>query len=150
MKHTVTNENDLLGVLRSLFPSSSGATLRKMLTQARVVVNGEVVHRAKHTVHEGDEIEVLERQRAEERTPPPGSAPLVDLDVLYEDDTLLVVNKPHRLLSVATDRLEIDTLHHLRRIHGGERGVAMAFMPSPPRPPLGPLLPTLRPRRHIW
>ena len=76
-----------------------------MLTQARVVVNGDVVHRAKHTVHEGDEIEVLERQRAEERTPPPASAPTVDLDVLYEDATLLVVNKPHRLLSVATDRL---------------------------------------------
>ena len=63
VKHTVTNENDLLGVLRVLFPSSSGATLRKMLTQARVVVNGEVVHRAKHILHEGDEIEVLERQR---------------------------------------------------------------------------------------
>ena len=111
MKHTVTNENDLLGVLRSLFPSSSGATLRKMLTQARVVVNGEVVHRAKHILHEGDEIEVLERQRAEERTPPPASTPTIDLDVLYEDDTLLVVNKPHGLLSVATDRLETNTLH---------------------------------------
>jgi len=36
--------------------------------------------------------------------------PTVDLDVLYEDDTFLVVNKPHRLLSVATDRLEVDTL----------------------------------------
>lgn len=82
-----------------------------MLTQGRVVVNGVIVHRAKHTVQEGDEVEVLERQRAEERTPPPVIGPAIDIDILYEDETLLVVNKPHRLLSVATDRLEIDTLH---------------------------------------
>ena len=30
---------------------------------------------------------------------------------MFEDTTLLVVNKPHQLLSVATDRLEGDTLH---------------------------------------
>ena len=56
-----------------------------MLTQGRVVVNDEVVHRAKTTVFTGDTVEVLERQRAEERTPPPTTGPPVDLDVLYED-----------------------------------------------------------------
>ena len=111
MKHTASEDSDLLAVLRSMFPQSSSTTLRKMLTQGRVVVNGDVVHRAKATVHAGDTVEVLERQRAEERTPPPINEPAVDLDVLYEDNALLVVNKPHRLLSVATDRLEIDTLH---------------------------------------
>jgi 23S rRNA pseudouridine1911/1915/1917 synthase len=111
MKETVSTASDLLAVLRSMFPQSSSTTLRKMLTQGRVVVNGEVVHRAKSEVVAGDTVEVLERQRAEERTPPPTIGPAVDLDVLYEDDALLVVNKPHRLLSVATDRLEMDTLH---------------------------------------
>ena len=42
-----------------------------MLTQGRILVNQEVIHRAKHPLQEGDEIEVLARQRAEERTPPP-------------------------------------------------------------------------------
>ena len=111
MKQTASTDSDLLAVLRSMFPQSSSTTLRKMLTQGRVVVNDEVVHRAKTTVFTGDTVEVLERQRAEERTPPPTTGPPVDLDVLYEDDALLVVNKPHRLLSVATDRLEVDTLH---------------------------------------
>ena len=111
MKHTAATDSDLLSVLRSIFPQSSSTTLRKMLTQGRVVVNGDVVHRAKTAVVAGDTVEVLERQRAEERTPPPSTGPTVDLDVLYEDDALLVVNKPHRLLSVATDRLEVDTLH---------------------------------------
>ena len=106
-----TGEGELLSTLRSLFPNSSSSSLRKMLTQGRILVNQQVVHRAKHPLQEGDEIEVLARQRAEERTPPPQQPSTVDLDILFEDATLLVVNKPHQLLSVATDRLEIDTLH---------------------------------------
>ena len=111
MKHTQDDAGDLLTTLRILYPTSSTTTLRKMLTQGRVLVNDTVVHRAKHVLEKGDEIEVLQRQRAEERTPSPASKPPVELDVLFEDDTLLVVNKPHQLLSVATDRLEHDTLH---------------------------------------
>ena len=111
MKHTQDDAGDLLSTLRLLYPTSSTSRLRKMLTQGRVLVNDTVVHRAKHAVEKGDEIEVLQRQRAEERTPPPQAEPTVDLDVLFEDAALLVVNKPHQLLSVATDRLEVDTLH---------------------------------------
>ena len=111
MKHKELNGGDLLSTLRLLYPTSSTSKLRKMLTQGRVLVNDTVVHRAKHPLEIGDEIEVLQRQRAEERTPPPQSKPNVELDVLFEDSTLLVVNKPHHLLSVATDRLEQDTLH---------------------------------------
>ena len=111
MKHTQGDAGDLLATLRLLYPTSSTTTLRKMLTQGRVLVNDTVVHRAKHILEKGDEIEVLQRQRAEERTPSPASKPPVNLDVLFEDTTLLVVNKPHQLLSVATDRLEGDTLH---------------------------------------
>ena len=106
MKHTQDDAGDLLTTLRLLYPTSSTTTLRKMLTQGRVLVNDTVVHRAKHVLEKGDEIEVLQRQRAEERTPSPTSKPPVELDVLFEDATLLVVNKPHQLLSVATDRLE--------------------------------------------
>ncbi|MDP6195381.1 MAG: RluA family pseudouridine synthase [Candidatus Poseidonia sp.] len=111
MKHKELNGGDLLSTLRLLYPTSSTSKLRKMLTQGRVLVNDAVVHRAKHPLEIGDEIEVLQRQRAEERTPPPQSKPNIELDVLFEDSTLLVVNKPHHLLSVATDRLEQDTLH---------------------------------------
>ena len=111
MKHTQDAAGDLLTTLRILYPTSSTTTLRKMLTQGRVLVNDTVVHRAKHVLEKGDEIEVLQRQRAEERTPSPASKPPVELDVLFEDADLLVVNKPHQLLSVATDRLEADTLH---------------------------------------
>ena len=75
MKHTQGDAGDLLATLRLLYPTSSTTTLRKMLTQGRVLVNDTVVHRAKHILEKGDEIEVLQRQRAEERTPSPASKP---------------------------------------------------------------------------
>lgn len=111
MKHKQNGSGDLLTTLRAMFPTSSTSTLRKMLTQGRILLNGDVIHRAKHDLTDGDLIEVLERQRAEERTPPPAPNGSVDIDVLFEDETLLVVNKPPQLLTVATDRLEADTLH---------------------------------------
>ena len=107
-----TNEpKALLDVLRSLYPSSSGSTLRKMLTQGRVVVDGEVEHRAKHPVDSGSKVNVLDRPAAFDKTPPPVVKNPIDIDIIFEDEDLLVVHKPAHLLSVATDRLEVDTLH---------------------------------------
>ena len=54
-----------------------------MLTQGRVVVNGDVVH-GRNIRFNGDNLEVLQRQQAEERSPPPLDKPNVDLDVLYK------------------------------------------------------------------
>jgi 23S rRNA pseudouridine1911/1915/1917 synthase len=110
MEARVERDATLLTVLQELHAQSSTSTLRKMLTQGRVTVNDEVVHRAKHPVTTGDTVRVLSRAKAEDITPPPAPAS-VDIDVLYEDETLLVVNKPAHQLSVATDRLEADTLH---------------------------------------
>ena len=119
MEATVERDGTLLEFLKEVHPRSTTTTLRKMLTQGRVTVNGEVAHRAKHEVVSGDAIHILSRSKAEEITPPP-TASAVDIDVLFEDDALLVVNKPAHQLSVATDRLEVDTLHsrcveHVRR-----------------------------------
>jgi len=119
MEATVERDGTLLEFLKEVHPQSTTTTLRKMLTQGRVTVNGEVAHRAKHEVVSGDAVHILPRSRAEEITPPP-TASAVNIDVLFEDDALLVVNKPAHQLSVATDRLEVDTLHsrcveHVRR-----------------------------------
>ena len=59
----------------------------------------------------GSKVVVLDRPAAFDKTPPPAVKNPVDLDVIFEDEDLLVVNKPAHLLSVATDRLEVDTLH---------------------------------------
>ena len=67
----------------------SRARLQRLIEEAEVLVNGLVV-KSSYKLHLNDEIEV-------ELTPPPSStfAPEdIPLDVVYEDDDLIVVNKP--------------------------------------------------------
>ena len=111
MNYEVQEDSTVLVALQRIHPQSSITTLRKMLTQGRVQVNETVVHRAKQTVTAGDRVRISSRQQAEEHAPQPKATPSVDLEVVFEDDAILVVNKPNQLLSVATDRLEMDTLH---------------------------------------
>ena len=114
----------LLDALRRIHPDSSTVTLRRMLTQGRVQVDGEGVHAAKTVLAAGQRVEVVARTVATEQHPAPQKRPKgPKLDVVFEDEAILVVNKPAGLLSVATNKLEDDTLHsrcvaHVRAHHG--------------------------------
>ena len=114
----------LLDALRRIHPDSSTGTLRRMLTQGRVQVDGEGVHAAKTVLAAGQRVEVVARTVATEQHPAPQKRPKgPKLDVVFEDEAILVVNKPAGLLSVATNKLEDDTLHsrcvaHVRAHHG--------------------------------
>jgi 23S rRNA pseudouridine1911/1915/1917 synthase len=83
-----------------------------MLTSGRVIVDGKICNRAKHEVGIGAKIEILDKVKAAEESPSPKSqynGPA--LDIIYEDDAILVVIKPEGMLSIATNKLETDTLH---------------------------------------
>ena len=114
----------LMDALRRIHPDSSTGTLRRMLTQGRVHVDGTPVHAAKTELSAGQTVEVVARTTASEQHPAPIKRPKgPKLDVLFEDDAILVVAKPAGLLSVATNKLEDDTLHgrcvaHVRAHHG--------------------------------
>lgn len=114
----------LLDALRRIHPNSSTGTLRRMLTQGRVHVDGASVHAAKTELVAGQRIDVVAKTTASEEHPAPLKGPKgPKLDVLFEDDAILVVNKPAGLLSVATNKMEDDTLHsrcvaHVRAYHG--------------------------------
>ena len=112
MQYNSDEENNLLDVLVKLFPQSSKSTLRKMLTSGRVIVDGKVCNRAKHEVVVGTNIEILDKVKAAEESPSPRSqysGPKID--IIFEDEAILVVIKPEGMLSIATNKLETDTLH---------------------------------------
>jgi 23S rRNA pseudouridine1911/1915/1917 synthase len=79
-----------------------------MLTSGRVLVNGKAARRADTTLAAGDVVEVTSKTP---RLPPlpPG------LRVVHEDDDIVVVDKPPRLLTIATERERERTVYaHLR------------------------------------
>lgn len=112
MKFNVEEESFLLPTLVSMFPQSTKTKLRKMLTGGRVLVNGIPVYKAKELLFSGDEVQIINHADAIKKSPPPKpKKQLSKLKILFEDDFILVVEKPAGLLSVATDKLENDTLH---------------------------------------
>ncbi len=112
MKFKVEKETTLLDMLTECMPDTSRSKLRKMLTEGRIQVDGTVQHKAKFPLSKGMELDLLSRVKAHEITPPPAiKQKKSNLKVIWEDDAILVVEKPAGLLSIATDKLEVDTLH---------------------------------------
>ena len=95
MKAAVSISGTILDALEMLVPGAARRTLRQMLSQRRIRVNGEVCVNARHSVAPGYILEI--------------GAPDVSiklpygLEVLYEDDDIIAILKPVGLLSVATD-----------------------------------------------
>jgi 23S rRNA pseudouridine1911/1915/1917 synthase len=96
VRHVVAESATLLDALSRLFPESSKTTLRQMLQNDRVRVNGVVEKNARADIGVDDLIEV--GQKSVQPPLPPGLA------ILHEDDDVIVVLKSHGLLTVATER----------------------------------------------
>lgn len=79
-----------------MYPDSSNTTLRQLLQNRRVRVNGEVTRDAKEMLGAGHHIEVV--AKSDERVLPEG------LTILHEDSDVIVVLKGNGLLTVATER----------------------------------------------
>ena len=112
MRKKVKEETTLLDILKSMQPQASTNVLRKMLTNERITVDEETIHRAKQIITKGQTVEILPKPKISVQEEREQQAKTHNLDILFEDEEILVINKPAGLLSVATDRLEQDTLHN--------------------------------------
>lgn len=81
--------------LAELFPDFSRSRLKEWITGGCVCIDGDVVERPREKVLTGMDIAVEATLEAEERH----QAEAIELDVLYEDDDILVINKPAGLVA---------------------------------------------------
>jgi 23S rRNA pseudouridine1911/1915/1917 synthase len=106
--------------LRRLFEGASRRTIKHWLEGGRVSVNGDVVRR-------GD-VEVAERDRVELGAP--RAVFPARLRLVFEDDDVLVVDKPAGLLTIATERERERTAYRLLAEYvGGHGGTASPGKP---------------------
>jgi 23S rRNA pseudouridine1911/1915/1917 synthase len=110
--------------LRTKFPSISRGTFKRLIEEGHIQVNGRTV-KPTHTPRAGEEVRIT----WPEARPAEAQPEQIPLDVLFEDETLLVLNKPAGLVVHPAAGHEAHTLvnallHHCGDELSGIGGVA--------------------------
>ena len=103
--YTVTQPDTLLPFLLARVKGKSRNNVKSLLSRRLVAVDGVPLSRFDAPLLPGQQVSIL-----------PASAPKADalpFPILYEDEHLIVVNKPAKLLSVANDKEKTRTAYHL-------------------------------------
>jgi 23S rRNA pseudouridine1911/1915/1917 synthase len=104
----------LLEKLATLYPGASRRSRKQWLERGRVRVNGAVVRRGDAPVAPADRVEL--------GTPPPPPFPSA-LGRVFEDDDLVVIDKPAGLLTIATESEREKTVYRMLATYvAGQRG----------------------------
>ncbi|HEY9805228.1 MAG TPA: S4 domain-containing protein, partial [Candidatus Obscuribacterales bacterium] len=99
--------------LSEQLPDLSRSRLQKLIEQGQVQVNGQVCTSKKATVQIGDRVQI----KIPEAQPLELQPEDIPLDILYEDDHLLIVNKPAGLVVHPAPGHESGTLVHALLAH---------------------------------
>jgi len=104
-------KNILLPLLEELAPDSSKNTLRGWIEKGRITIDGKPAKRANQAVEEGQVVALGTKKKFL----PAG------LKIVYEDEQIIVVDKPEGLLSVATEKDLDQSVHAIlkRRYNTG-------------------------------
>lgn len=110
--------------LRARFPAVSRGAIQRLIEEGHILVNGRHV-KPTHTPHAGEQVQVS----WPEAKPAEAQPEEMPLDILYEDDALLVLNKPPGLVVHPAAGHEEHTLvnallHHCEGELSGIGGVA--------------------------
>lgn len=104
----VQEKNALLDYLISRFPQYKKTKLKQLLKYGSVTVNSVITKAFDHALSPGDRVDFLDRRssvRAQLKSK-------LNFPVIYEDEWLIVVDKPEGLLTMATEQEKIRTLYH--------------------------------------
>ena len=91
---TITTQTGRLDkVLTTIFPQYSRSQIQQLLEQGNILVN-ETLQKGKYKVKAGDKINLTEPAIKELEVEPENIA----LDIVYEDDDVIVINKPQGMV----------------------------------------------------
>ena len=104
-EYKVTHECELLDFLFEIYKDSSRNSVKTLLSSHRVLVDGAPVSQFNFKLYPGDIVMIAKtaiKQKARSNLP-----------IIYEDDELIVIDKPSGLLSVASDKEKGSTAYRI-------------------------------------
>ena len=101
MEKYIVKENEILiEFLKKTFSNLSKNNVRSLLHNEKVFVNGNMTTKYNYELNIGDVVEIREKVAK-------------NIDIIYEDKDIIVINKPSGLLTVATEKEKNKTAYHL-------------------------------------
>ena len=91
----------LLDWLIERYPTAKRQTFRRMLQARRVTINGQPAHSLKAALNESDIVAVGNMPATRSKG---AEAPTLPFDIIFEDDDILVIDKPAGLLTSTVPR----------------------------------------------
>lgn len=101
MEKYIVKENEILiEFLKKTFSNLSKNNVKSLLHNEKVFVNGNMTTKYNYELNVGDTVEIREKVAK-------------NIDIIYEDKDIIVINKPFGLLTVATEKEKNKTAYHL-------------------------------------
>ena len=105
----VKADSTLIDFLMLCFPGKSRTSTKQLLQHGNVKVNGKLCSKATEKLVAGNKVEVGKYSTGKIQKP----QSLPDMPILYEDDWLIVVNKPSGLLTMGTEKDKVNTAYRM-------------------------------------
>lgn len=102
MKYICDKDDELFNYLRVNISNKSKNNIKSLLKNECVLVNNRIVTKYNYVVKTGDIIEINKSKRINS-----------ELDIIYEDDNIIVVNKPSKLLTISNKKEKENTLYRM-------------------------------------
>lgn len=101
MEKYIVKENEILiEFLKKMFSNLSKNSVKSLLHNEKVFVNGNMTTKYNYELNIGNVVEIREKVAK-------------NIDIIYEDKDIIVINKPSGLLTVATEKEKNKTAYHL-------------------------------------
>ncbi len=105
LSFVVERKDALLPFLLEHLKGKSRNNIKNLLSKRQVQVDRKTVTQFDHPLHPGQTVSISpERSKTE---------PSLPFDLIYEDQEIIVIDKPAGLLSIATDREKYYTAYHI-------------------------------------
>lgn len=105
---TVTEADTLLHFLLTHVNNLSRNSIKSLLSKRQISVDGRVISQFDHPLAPGQRVAIA---------PVGSSAAAPEFPILFEDDALLVIDKPAGLLTIATEGEKVKTAYHQLRAY---------------------------------
>jgi len=104
--HKVTHSGELLEYLFEAWPEVKKKKIREWLKYKMIQVNGTITSQFNHPLNPGDTITIRDNHFAVAGTKLPSG-----MRILHEDEHILVIEKPEKLLTIASEKVRDRTAY---------------------------------------